>query len=230
MNSTKTTIRVAVVEDREDERHHIAQLLRTSPGFACVAACASGEEALATLSPDCDVVLMDIQMGGMSGIECVKALKTQCPGTEIMMLTVVEDYERIFQALAAGATGYLLKTTSPPKLLEAIQELHAGGAPMSGQIARQVVGAFRDSRPAAPAGAGKLSPVEQAVLQWLAKGLLYKEVADKMRISPGTVRTHICHIYRKLHAHNRTEAILKGLPQRPDSRTGNFRSNLQDRK
>jgi DNA-binding NarL/FixJ family response regulator len=127
-----------------------------------------------------------------------------------MMLTVFEDYERIYESITAGATGYLLKMTAPEKLLEAIRELHGGGAPMSGQIARKVLAAFR-SVPHFKAGAAKLTPVETAVLQRLARGLLYKEVADEMGIAPGTVRTHINHIHHKLHSHNRTEAVLKGL-------------------
>jgi DNA-binding NarL/FixJ family response regulator len=205
-------IRVAVVEDRQAERERMVRLLDSTPGFHCVGTSARGDEALETLpgsSPD--VILMDIQMPGLSGIECARQLKERLPTAEIMMLTVVEDHERIFQALAAGATGYMLKKTPPAKLLEAIQELHDGGAPMSGQIARQIVTAFRQPGPVPrPTGNG-LSPIEQKVLQCLAQGLLYKEVAEKLDIAPCTVRTHVWHIYRKLHVHNRTEAVLKGL-------------------
>lgn len=215
LNSANISIRVAVVDDREEDRARIVRILRAAPGVSCEVVCASGEEALQVMPPDCDVVLMDIQMAGLSGIECARALKERYPQTEIMMLTVVEDYERIYQALAAGATGYLLKKTPAPKLLEAIQELHAGGSPMSGQIARQVVTALQEPAPGlVPKKNETLSPVEQTVLKWLAKGLLYKEVAERMGIAHSTVRTHIWHIYRKLQAHNRTEAILKGLPQR----------------
>jgi len=208
------TIRVAVVEDRQQDRQHLVETISGAPGFSCVAACRSGEEALAML-PACrpEIVLMDIQMPGLSGIECVRTLSDLLPDSQTMMLTVLEDHELIFQSLAAGATGYLLKKTPAPKLLEAIRELRAGGAPMSGQVARKVVAAFRH-----PAGgsapAAKLSPVELTILQLLARGLLYKEVAAQLEISLGTVRTHVWHIYRKLQVHNRTEAVLKLGPQR----------------
>jgi DNA-binding NarL/FixJ family response regulator len=206
-------IRVAVVEDRPEELKSVVETLRSSADFNCVAACSSAMEALAIL-PGCepDVVLMDIQMPGLSGIDCVQQLQSMLPNTQTMMLTVVEDHDLILRPLAAGATWYLLKKTAPVKLLEAIRELHAGGAPMSGQIARQVVAAFRrlpDSTPPA-----KLSPVEQSVLQRLARGLLYKEVADELKISVSTVRTHVWHIYRKLQVNNRTEAVIKGLPRK----------------
>jgi DNA-binding NarL/FixJ family response regulator len=210
MNQNLPPIRVAVVEDRLEDLEGVVKLLRDSPGFESVAACRSCKEALETL-PRCkpDIVLMDIQLPGLSGIDCVRQLQPLLPAAQMMMLTVVEDHDLIFRSLAAGATGYLLKKTAPEKLLEAIRELYAGGAPMSGQIARQVVAAFRQSSGSPPA---KLSPVEQSVLQRLARGLLYKEVADDLKISIGTVRTHVWHIYKKLQVSNRTEAVLKGLP------------------
>jgi DNA-binding NarL/FixJ family response regulator len=211
MNKTPAEIRVAVVEDREEERDYLVKLMGSSPGFVCVASCDSGEEAARMLpARPADVVLMDINMPIMSGIECVRELRPLLPQTQFMMLTVVEDYELIFQSIVAGATGYLLKMTPPPKLLEAVRELHAGGAPMSGQIARKVLAAFRQMPHFTP-GPAKLSPAEIAVLQRLARGLLYKEVAEEMGLAQGTVRTHIHHIYRKLQVHNRTEAVLKGL-------------------
>ena len=212
MNNDLPAIRVAVVEDRVPDREALVKLLRDSAGIICVAACGSTEEALSML-PRCkpQIVLMDIQLAGSSGIECVSQLRPFLPETQFMMLTVFEDHELIFRSLAAGATGYLLKKTPPPKLLEAIHELHEGGAPMSGQVAREVVAAFRKPLGPAPATA-KLSPVEQKVLQHLARGLLYKEVADTLNISVSTVRTHVWHIYRKLHAHNRTEAVARALP------------------
>jgi len=214
MSRSPPSIRVALVEDRTRDRETLAELLRASPGLECVAACCSATEAVDTL-PRCkpDIVLMDIQLPGPSGIDCIRELRPVLPATQFMMLTVVEDHDLIFRSLAAGATGYLLKKTPPAKLVEAIRELHAGGAPMSGQIARQVVSAFRqNSGLASPAS--KLSPAEQKVLQLLARGYLYKEVADNLTISASTVRTHVWHIYRKLHVHNRTEAVLKGLPGR----------------
>jgi DNA-binding NarL/FixJ family response regulator len=212
MNPRAPLIRVALVEDRAEDRQKILAALHSSPDFDCVVVCASAEEARQTIprhKPD--IVLMDIQLPGESGIDCVRHLKDVTPGAEIMMLTIFEDHERIFQSLAAGATGYLLKKTPPDKLLEAIRELRAGGAPMSGQIARQVVTAFQ--RPSPPAA--RLSPMEQKVLQLLARGHLYKEVADQLEIKISTVRTYVWHIYRKLQVHNRTEAVLKALPMRP---------------
>ena len=203
------SIRVAVVEDRPEDLESLTELLSAAPGFECVAACSSASEALKVL-PDSrpGIVLMDIQLPGISGIECVRRLSADLPNTQFMMLTVLEDHDLIFRSLAAGATGYLLKKTPSEKLLEAIRELETGGAPMSGQVARKVVAAFRQP-PASDAGLARLSPVEQGVLQRLARGLLYKEVAEEMKISVSTVRTHVWHIYRKLQVHNRTEAILK---------------------
>jgi DNA-binding NarL/FixJ family response regulator len=203
------SIRVAVVEDRAEDRDGLRELLSASPGFLCVAAFSSGLEALEFL-PDLqpEIVLMDIQLPGLSGIECVAQLSRVLSKTQFMMVTVLEDHDLIFRSLTAGATGYLLKKTPPAKLLDAIRELHAGGAPMSGQVARKVVAAFRHPPAGNPASA-KLSPIEQSVLQRLARGLLYKEVAEEMNISVSTVRTHVWHIYRKLQVHNRTEAILK---------------------
>lgn len=211
MSRDSSNIRVAVVEDCDEDRNNLKSLLNSSAGVECVATCHSAKQALDVL-PGChpQIVLMDIQLPGLSGIDCVRALQPLLPSTQFMMLTVFEDHELIFSSLAAGATGYLLKKTPPTKLLEAIRELHAGGAPMSGQIARQVVAVFR--RPdATNSPAAKLSPVEQRVLERLARGLLYKEVAQDLGMSLSTVRTHVWHIYRKLQAHNRTEAIRKGL-------------------
>ncbi len=212
MSTNAPVIRVAVVEDRQQEREHLAELLNAASGFCCVAACRSATEAL-TVLPECrpDIVLMDINMPGMSGIECVRQLRDLLPETQTMMLTVLEDHELIFQSLAAGATGYMLKKTPPAKLLEAILELRAGGAPMSGQVARKVVAAFRQPTTGIQPSSS-LTPVEQTILQLLARGLLYKEVANHLNISLSTVRTHVWHIYRKLQVHNRTEAVLK-LPR-----------------
>jgi DNA-binding NarL/FixJ family response regulator len=209
MSRSIVPIRVAVVEDKADDRNDLIALISSDTGLECVAACRTAAEAIEILPrKHPHVILMDIQLPGASGIICVSELQPVLPDAQIMMLTVVEDHDLIFRSLAVGATGYLLKKTPPAKVLEAIRELHEGGAPMSGQIARQVVSSFRQ-----PRGPGKtptnLSPTEQAVLKLLAKGFLYKEVADKLTISPSTVRTHVWHIYRKLHVHNRTEAVLK---------------------
>lgn len=211
MSSRNAAIRVAVVEDRTQDRDTLVELLRSAPGLECVAVCRSGTEALEMLpQSEPDIILMDIQLPGVSGIDCVRQLQPVLPNTQMMMLTVIEDHDLIFRALAAGATGYLLKKTAPEKLLEAIRELNDGGAPMSGQIARQVVSTFRQG-PTPVVEPAILSPVEQSVLQLLARGHLYKEVAEELGLSASTVRTHVWHIYRKLHVHNRTEAVLKGL-------------------
>jgi DNA-binding NarL/FixJ family response regulator len=206
-------IRVAVVEDRHEELETLVAMLRSAPGFACVAACSSAQTAVTAIPPvRPDVVLMDIQMPEISGIECVRELRPLLPQAQIMMLTVVEDHDLIFRSLAAGANGYLLKKTPVPRLLEAIAELHSGGAPMSGQIARKVVATFRQQH--LPTSSSEtLSATEQDVLKRLARGLLYKEVAAELGMSVSTVRTHVWHVYRKLQVHNRTEAILKGLPR-----------------
>jgi DNA-binding NarL/FixJ family response regulator len=156
---------------------------------------------------------MDIGLPGMSGIDCIQRLRDLLPSTRILMLTVFEDHDRIFQSLKAGATGYILKKTPPAKVLEAIQELHAGGAPMSGPIARQVVAAFQDP-PVNPASAAAiLTTREEQILRLLAQGYLYKQIADQLGISLGTVRTHVVNIYGKLQARSRTEACLKAFPR-----------------
>lgn len=212
MNPRPNVIRIAVVEDREADRQRLSRLLKQAQGLAEVAVCGTAEEALQLLPglvPSPDVILMDIGLPGLSGIECVRRLKAMIPQAQLMMLTVVEDHERIFQSLAAGATGYLLKKATDTQVSDAIRELHSGGAPMSGQIARQVVAAFQAPKPSPPTE--QLTRVEQEVLRSLAQGLLYKEVAEVLGMAPGTVRTHVWHIYRKLHVRNRTEAVRKGL-------------------
>jgi len=157
-----------------------------------------------------DVVLMDIHLTGMSGIECAERLKTMMPEIQVMMLTVYEDTDQIFKALAAGASGYMLKRSTPAKLLEAIKELNEGGSPMSSSIARKVVASFQNS------GQGRdekmnLSPREQMVLESMAKGLTYKQAADQFGISIGTIRTYVRRIYEKLHVQSRTEAVAEYL-------------------
>jgi DNA-binding NarL/FixJ family response regulator len=208
--SPTTVIQVALVEDNPVEREALTTLLRSAPGIVCAAVCASALEAR-DLLPRCrpDIVLMDINMVKESGIDCVRSLRPMLRDAQFMMLTVVEDHDRIFESLRAGATGYLLKSTSPAKLLEAIRELHEGGAPMSGQIARQVIRAFRKEPSEDPTDL--LTATEHRVLELLALGLIYKEVGERLSISLSTVRTHIWHIYRKLQVRNRTEAIRKGL-------------------
>jgi DNA-binding NarL/FixJ family response regulator len=202
-------IAVALVEDDTAVRGGLEVLINNSARCRCVAALPNAEEALARLLPlKPDVVLMDIQLPGLSGIECIRQLKQRQPKLQIMMLTVFEDHDRIFQSLQAGASGYLLKQTPPQKLLEAIMELHQGGAPMSMQIARRVVEVFQQ-KSSEPAEAAALSPRERQIIALLGKGFLYKEIADQLGLSVETIRTHIHNIYDKLHVQTRTEAVMK---------------------
>ncbi|MCI0744782.1 MAG: response regulator transcription factor [Verrucomicrobia subdivision 3 bacterium] len=203
-------ITVSIVEDDDGLRETLARYLDTR-GFRCVSTYGSAEEALRDLplvKPA--VILMDINLPRKSGIECVAQLKSSTPSSKCIILTAFEDTELIFQALAAGALGYLLKGVRPAKLLESIREVHEGGSPMSSQIARKVVAFFQKPRPQAPADA-QLSERERQVLECLVKGLLYKQIAAQMGISMGTVRTYTQRIYEKFHVHTRTEAVVKYL-------------------
>jgi DNA-binding NarL/FixJ family response regulator len=208
-------ITVSIVDDESKLRESIATFVDGSPGFKCVSSYGSAPAALKNLPIDNpDVVLMDINLGEISGIECVEKLKEQFPDMQILMLTVYEDTEKIFRALAAGANGYLLKRSSPTKLLAAIREVHGGGSPMTSSIARKVVASFQKQKPAADAvgeKVGQLSPREQAVLDGLAKGWTYKQLANELDISIDTIRTYIRRIYEKLHVQSRTEAVAKYL-------------------
>jgi len=205
----KKIITVSIVDDEADLREHIAGYLAAAGNVRCKSAYASAEEALEHLPKDKpDVVLMDINLGGMDGIECVRRLTVLMPEAQVLMLTVFEDTEKIFRALAAGASGYLLKRLSPKKLLEAIEEVRDGGSPMSASIARKVVQSFK----AAPPGGDEsvdLSPRELSVLNGLAEGLAYKQIADQLGVSIHTVRNYIRRIYEKLHVQTRTEAVAK---------------------
>jgi DNA-binding NarL/FixJ family response regulator len=203
------SISVAIVDDSAEIRRNLRHFIGEAPGFRCTSTCASGEEALRLLPQNPpDVVLMDIQMPGLSGIDCTAALKRVLPLVPVMMLTVYEDDEAIFNALKAGASGYVLKRSAPAKLLEAITELHRGGAPMTSEIARRVIESFCH----APAQTKEdLTTREAEILEWLSKGLVAKEVADRLDVSYDTIRYHLKHIYDKLHVHSRTEAVMKYL-------------------
>jgi DNA-binding NarL/FixJ family response regulator len=207
------SIAVSIVEDDPQVRGSLAKLIDGAPGFRCVSVHPSAEDALVEIPKvKPEVVLMDINLPGANGVECVRKLKPHCPTTQIIMLTVYQKTEHIFNALAAGATGYMLKQTPPAELLIAIKEVHGGGSPMSSHIARKIVQSFQQPAPAC-AEAESLSPREAEVLDLLAKGFLYKEIADQMKVSYATVHTHIRHIYEKLHVRSRTEAVAKHLGQ-----------------
>ena len=204
-------ITVSIVEDNEQLRGTLARVLNRAEGFACVGQFATAEDALQRLPQEPPaVVLMDINLPGMNGVECVRQLKPLCPEIQVIMLTVYEDTESIFNALAAGATGYLLKRTPRAELLEAIRDVLKGGSPMSAHIARKVVQSFQRPATAAPP-TDDLSPREKEVLDCLAQGFLYKEIADKLGISYETVHTYIRRIYEKLQVRTRTEAVAKFL-------------------
>jgi DNA-binding NarL/FixJ family response regulator len=202
---------VSIVEDSDQVRGTLARLINRAEGFSCLSQYSSAEAALEALPKERpNVVLMDINLPGMNGVECVRKLKQIAPEIQVMMLTVYEDTENIFNALAAGATGYLLKRTSTPELLSAIREVQRGGSPMTTHIARKVVQSFQRA-PAAQQATEGLSPREQEVLDHLAQGFLYKEIADKLGVSYETVHTYIRRIYEKLQVRTRTEAVAKFL-------------------
>lgn len=202
-------IKISIVDDNQKLRESITTFVAGTPGFRCVSSYSSAAEALERLPQDQpDVVLMDINMPGMDGIDCVARLKSKQPGMQIVMLTVYEDTDKIFRALAAGANGYLLKRASPAKILEAIRDVNAGGSAMTSSIARKVVASFQQAAPVAPPKT-HLSPREQEVLDCLAKGMTYKAIADQLGISIETIRTHLKRIYEKLHVQSRTEAVAK---------------------
>jgi DNA-binding NarL/FixJ family response regulator len=201
-------IRVSVVEDNDRYRDSLTILLEGSPGFQCAGAHRTAETALARIPEEKpDVVLMDIELPRKSGIECVWSLKQSMPELPIMMLTAYDDPEKIFNSLRAGACGYLLKRTPPAELLTAIQELHRGGSPMSTQIARRVVVSLHQKQP--PTKEVALTQRESEILERLAKGYSNKEIANLLNLSLDTVRTHLRHIYEKLHVHSRTEALAR---------------------
>lgn len=204
-------ITVSIVEDDRRVRESLCVLINGTDNLRCLSTHATGEDALEAIpQKKPDVVLMDINLPGLSGIECVRKLKTLMPRLQILMLTMYEDDEKVFQSLMAGSSGYLVKRTSPADLLKAIEEVHSGASPMSGKIARTVVEYFQKIQGAAPQQE-YLSKREEEILNLLVKGYRYKEIADALAISFETVRSHLKNIYDKLHVHSRTEAVVKYL-------------------
>jgi DNA-binding NarL/FixJ family response regulator len=202
------SITVSIIEDDAPAREILAGWIRRAEGFRCLSDHGDAESALVALPQlKPSVVLTDINLPGLNGIECVRRLKPLLPETQFLMLTVYEDADHIFDALAVGATGYLLKQTPRSELLASLQQVHAGGSPMSSNIARKVVQSFRRQQPAA--GSVELSPREQEVLELLARGYLYKEITNSLNVSMGTVNTYIRRIYEKLHVRSRSEAIAR---------------------
>jgi DNA-binding NarL/FixJ family response regulator len=204
-------ITVSIVEDNEQLRATLARVIARAGGFECLSHYPSAEAALVHLPQDApQVVLMDINLPGINGVECVRQLKQKLPSVHVIMLTVYEDTENIFNALAAGAMGYMLKRTPRDELLAAIRDVLKGGSPMTAHIARKVVQSFQRPAPAA-APTENLSQREREVLDYLSQGFLYKEIADKLGISYETVHTYIRRIYEKLQVRTRTEAVAKFL-------------------
>lgn len=205
-------IKVAIVDDDEGIRTTLVALIRRVPAkFKLVGDYADAESALREIPKHVpDVVLMDINLPGINGVECVRQLKNTLPAVQFLMLTVYEDSDSLFNSLKAGASGYLLKRTASARLLEAIQDVHDGGSPMTPQLARRVVQLF--SRPPEPSSpVAGLTPGEREFLDLLSKGYAYKEIADRMSISIDTVRSYVRTVYEKLHVHSRTEAVVKYL-------------------
>jgi DNA-binding NarL/FixJ family response regulator len=201
-------IRVAIVEDLAEVRDGLAELIESDRELSIIESFGNAEAAIQKLPAlQADIVLMDINLPGMSGIDCIRSIKEKCPTTQFMMFTVYENDEKVLQALQAGATGYLLKRTEPQRIIDSIKELNHGGSPMSSNIARKLLNIFLDKKKVNKKEI--LSERENTVLQLLADGLLYKEIAERLNIAHGTVRQHIHNIYEKLHVTNRTEAVNK---------------------
>ena len=211
--------KVAIVEDNATLRQYLAELIGSTPGHRCVCACASAEEAFEKIpAARPNVVLMDIHLPGESGIACTAQLRQKLPDLQVIMLTVYKDIKVIFQALKAGACGYVLKRSDEKEILDAIAEVRAGGAPMTSEIARMVVRSFMEAPKAAePDGTEQLSERELEILALLAEGFANKEIATRLNISSATVRTHLMHIYEKLHVRCRTEAAAKYLRSKSET-------------
>jgi DNA-binding NarL/FixJ family response regulator len=211
--------KIAIVEDNPTLRKYLAEFINNTPGHRCVCVCASAEEAIVEIpAHKPNVVLMDIHLPGESGIACTARLREKLPNAQVIMLTVYKDIKMIFQALKAGACGYVLKRSDEREILEAIAEVRAGGAPMTSEIARMVVRSFMEPVPASdPAGTDQLSARELEILALVAEGFPNKEIATRLFISNGTVRTHLMHIFEKLHVRCRTEAAAKYLRSKPQA-------------
>lgn len=209
MKEFQKTISVAIVEDDDEIRGLLEMLIDRSPGFTCKLVFRDCESAIEAIKKDLpEVVLMDVELPGMNGIDGVKILKESVPGTDFIMLTIRDDDETVFQSLAAGATGYLLKDTTPSQLLSSIREVHQGGSPMTSGIARKVTRYFQ------PKSKSPLTERETEILEELCKGQNYSSIADQFYISGHTVRAHIKNIYRKLHVNSRAEAVSKAIKDR----------------
>jgi DNA-binding NarL/FixJ family response regulator len=204
--------KIAIVEDNQLTREGLQKIINLSPNYRCICACPTAEEALSTLPKfRPDIVLMDIQLPKMSGIECVALLRERLPAAEFIMVTVYEDPDRVFSALRAGASGYLLKRTAAEQVLSALDDVKRGGSPMSGEIARKVVTYFRNQEAKDPA-CETLSVREREVLDLVVRGFSNKEIAGKLNVSLDAIRWHLKKIYQKLHVHSRTDAALKFRP------------------
>lgn len=213
-NGTEKTIKTAIVEDMRDIREGLTTLINFTEGFKCSGSYRSMEEAISRIKHDIpDVLLSDIGLPGMNGIDGIRILKEQFPQMTVLMLTVYDDDERIFDALCAGASGYLLKRTSPAKILENIKEAVSGGAPMSPEVASRVIRLFRDIRPSEKVEYD-LTPHETRLLKLLVEGHNYTTAAEQLRVSYNTIKFHMRHIYEKLQVHSKSEAVAKALQNR----------------
>lgn len=212
------SIKVAIVEDSRTIRESLRRIIDDTPGLRCECAVSSGEEALATM-PHCrpDVILMDIHLPNISGIECTARLKETLPETDVIMLTVYEDNDKIFRALQAGACGYLLKRTPPEQLIQAIKDVKQGGAPMTSEVARRLVETFQRTTANPPQEQVELSRREREILELVSRGYGNKEIGEQLSVSLETVRHHLKRVYEKFHVHSRSEAVVKflGMDKRP---------------
>lgn len=205
-------LKIGIVEDNKTTRDGLKTIVDLSPGYRCVCVCETAEDALRLLPRhEPDVVLMDIQLPNMSGVECVAQLKERLPSVQVIMVTVYQDPDRIFRALRAGASGYLLKRATPEQVLNAIRDVQQGGVPMSAEIARKVLAHFQ-AQTVVTAEVETLSPREREILDLVVHGFSNKEISDRLSISVDTIRWHVKRIYHKLHVHSRTEAALKFRP------------------